>query len=152
MDKAGKETPFWVQKTLAQLNAHEWEALCDRCGLCCLVKAEDEEAGDIYLTSLICPFFDLKTKVCSCYSQRKQQNPDCSTLTPMTVQTYDWLPDHCAYRLVAAGKPLPTWHPLISGRHDTVVNVMNYFKGVKIRHLQPHSDLEDYLILDPPEG
>ncbi|MEG3640601.1 YcgN family cysteine cluster protein [Magnetococcus sp. PR-3] len=146
--KQDSEAPFWETKSLVEMNTQEWESLCDRCGLCCLVKAEDEERGDIYLTSLICPFYDLSCQACGCYDQRKIQNPECSTITPLTVQHYDWLPDHCAYRLLASGKPLASWHPLKSGTVDTVVNVVNYFKGVKIRHLQPHSNLEDHLILD----
>ena len=31
-----------------------------------------------------------------------------------------WLPDTCAYRLLAERKPLFDWHPLISGDPDSV--------------------------------
>jgi uncharacterized cysteine cluster protein YcgN (CxxCxxCC family) len=30
------------------------------------------------------------------------------------------MPSTCAYRLLYEGKPLPTWHPLVSGDPDSV--------------------------------
>jgi len=41
-------------------------------------------------------------------------------LTPDDVDTFHWLPTTCAYRLVAEGKDLPNWHPLVSGRLESV--------------------------------
>ena len=38
----------------------------------------------------------------------------------LPVGRLDWLPETCAYRLRAAGKPLPGWHYLISGDRETV--------------------------------
>jgi uncharacterized protein len=46
--------------------------------------------------------------------------PDCVGLTPDVVRTLRWLPPTCAYRLVAEGKDLPEWHPLVSGDPATV--------------------------------
>jgi uncharacterized cysteine cluster protein YcgN (CxxCxxCC family) len=41
--------------------------------------------------------------------------PDCMRLSPKTRHAFRWLPSSCAYRLVAEGKDLPSWHPLVSG-------------------------------------
>ena len=41
---------FWKKK-LNQFNKEEWEALCDRCGKCCLINLEDEYNGDIFYTN-----------------------------------------------------------------------------------------------------
>jgi uncharacterized cysteine cluster protein YcgN (CxxCxxCC family) len=37
-------------------------------------------------------------------------------LSPGTIAELTWMPSTCAYRLLAEGKPLFDWHPLIS--HD----------------------------------
>jgi uncharacterized cysteine cluster protein YcgN (CxxCxxCC family) len=110
---------FWEQP-IDTLSRQEWEALCDGCGKCCLHKVEDEDTGAIYPTNVACKLLDLKTARCRDYRNRKMFVPDCLRLTPRLAEELAWLPDSCAYRLRAAGKPLPDWHYLISGDRETV--------------------------------
>ena len=46
--------------------------------------------------------------------------PDCVTLTAENVKELFWMPKTCAYRLIEEGKPLPDWHPLITGDPKSV--------------------------------
>jgi uncharacterized cysteine cluster protein YcgN (CxxCxxCC family) len=41
-------------------------------------------------------------------------------LTWRNVGRIRYLPSTCAYRLLSEGKPLPPWHPLISGTKQSV--------------------------------
>lgn len=111
--------PFW-RKGLDKLTKSEWESLCDGCGRCCLVKLEDEDTEEIHFTDIACKLFDAGTCRCVNYARRKKLVPDCVQLTPEAVRTLRWLPPSCAYKLVAEGKDLKWWHPLVSGRVESV--------------------------------
>lgn len=116
LDKGEK---FW-EMPLESLNRAEWEALCDGCGQCCLHKVEDADTGDYYRTNVACKLLDLKTARCSDYRYRRAYVPDCMRLTLRNVDSFDWLPETCAYRRRAQGKPLPDWHYLICGDREAV--------------------------------
>lgn len=120
--------PFWKTKTLDTLSREEWESLCDGCGRCCLVKLEEEETGEIHYTNVACRMLDCTSGHCKDYAQRKRHVPDCVTLTPDIVRSVDWLPPSCAYRLMAEGRELYWWHPLVSGDPQTI-----YAAGVSVR-------------------
>ena len=87
---------FWKNYSLAKLTQVEWEALCDGCGLCCLIKLEDEDTQEVAYTKVACKLLDCSTARCSNYPDRLQYVPDCIQLTPEKLETIHWLPSSCA--------------------------------------------------------
>ena len=87
---------FWKHYSLEQLNHAEWEALCDGCGLCCLIKLEDEDTAEVAYTKVACKLLDCKTARCSDYPHRQQYVSDCIQLTPERLRSISWLPPSCA--------------------------------------------------------
>lgn len=112
--------PFWETKPLEAMSRAEWESLCDGCGKCCVHKLEDEETGELHPTNVACKLLDRHSGQCTNYRHRRAFVPECVRLTPAKLRQIDWLPETCAYRLLDEGKPLPEWHPLISGDPESV--------------------------------
>jgi uncharacterized cysteine cluster protein YcgN (CxxCxxCC family) len=135
--------PFWIGKSLEDFSQAEWESLCDGCGRCCLVKLEDEDTGEIHFTDLGCKLLDGKTCRCSDYRRRRQRVRDCLKLTPESVRALPWLPPSCAYRLIAEGKGLAWWHPLVSGSAETVHEAGVSVRG-RVAALETEVKLDDY--------
>lgn len=105
---------FWLNKDLVDLSDTEWESLCDHCGKCCLVKLEDQ--GDVAFTRFACKKYDLINGGCGTYSHRHHIVMSCLNIREiLRSKNWNWLPDTCSYRLVFENKPLPYWHPLVSG-------------------------------------
>lgn len=109
----GLRPRFWERYRLDQLTPAEWEALCDGCGQCCLLRHIDRRQLTVF--ALACDLLDIPNARCSDYAGRQQQVPDCTQLTPERVARFDWLPGSCAYRRLHLRQPLPDWHPLLSG-------------------------------------
>jgi uncharacterized cysteine cluster protein YcgN (CxxCxxCC family) len=122
--------PFWETKRLAEMDAQEWESLCDRCGRCCVIRFEDEDTGEVIPTRVSCKLFNAETCACSNYSRRKRYVPDCIKLTPENIEDLGWMPLSCAYRRLHEGRGLAAWHPLVSGDSESV-----HRAGVSVRGL-----------------
>lgn len=138
---------FWERYTLAELTPEEWEALCDGCGRCCLIKLEDEDSGEIAFTGVACKQLDLDNGQCRDYPNRQQRVPDCIQLTPEGVTRIRWLPRSCGYRRVHEGRGLAAWHPLISGDSFSVKKAGISVVGRVISESAVYEDdLEDHVI------
>jgi uncharacterized protein len=145
------EIPFWRRKSLAQMTDSEWESLCDGCGKCCLNKLEEVETDRTYYTDVGCRLLDGQTCRCRDYANRQKLVDDCVRLTPKSLKSITWLPPSCAYVLLAEGKDLYWWHPLVSGDPETVhaagVSVRGRVRDSEVN--VPDADLEDYIVSWP---
>lgn len=112
--------PWWETTPLSEMSETQWEALCDGCAKCCLLKLEDEDTGEIAYTRLHCKLLDDESCRCSNYEARKTYVPDCVKLTSDNLASLKWMPRTCAYRLIHEGKSLFDWHPLVSGAPQSV--------------------------------
>lgn len=111
---------FWKRKSLAEMSRREWESLCDGCALCCLQKLEDEESGEIYFSDIACRLLDTSTCRCTDYAARARTVASCLVLSADQPDAFRWLPASCAYRCLAEARPLPAWHPLVTGDANSV--------------------------------
>ena len=140
-------TEFWKTYPLDELNSAEWEALCDGCGLCCLIKLEDEDSNEVAYTKVACKLLDCQTARGSDYKQRFKFVPDCIQLTPEKLATIHWLPPSCAYRRLKEGKNLPTWHYLNTGSHDSIIKARKSAAGRCISENKINEEeIEDYVV------
>ncbi len=112
-------SPDWLDKPLSELTEVQWESLCDGCGKCCMAKLQDEETDKIYYTNVACRLFDEQKCQCTDYQHRTREVPECISLSLERAHEFSWLPKTCAYRLRFELKPLPEWHPLVTGNIDS---------------------------------
>jgi len=142
---SSQEEKFWQTIPLDEMTEAQWESLCDGCGKCCLEKLEDAETHQIVYTNVACKLLDLDRCRCRDYPRRSERVPDCIRLTPARLHHPYWLPERCAYRLIAEGRPLPAWHPLVTGDPESVVAAGESMRGRAVSETEV-DDLEWHLI------
>ena len=142
--------PWWETKRLEDMSVPEWEALCDGCGLCCLVRFEDEDSGEVIPTRVHCKLYDPDKCQCIDYENRKQHVPECIQLTPHNIEALEWMPKSCGYRRIHEGRGLAWWHPLVSGETETVHTAGVSVRGQTISETSLENE-EDALDFEAPD-
>ncbi|QDL92271.1 YcgN family cysteine cluster protein [Paroceanicella profunda] len=139
---------FWNTVPLLEMTSEEWEALCDGCGKCCVLKLEDEETGKVHYTDVACRLFDDSTCRCSQYALRQSLVKGCVVISPDNLpQIRDWMPKTCAYRRLSYGEKLPYWHPLLTGDPDSPFLSGNSVRDSTVPEWDvDEDDLEDHII------
>jgi uncharacterized protein len=74
----------------------EWDAICDRCGLCCYQKKYLHHRLVIDLSSP-CPYLDESTRQCRVYENRFRVCLDCRRVTRYHALFSGLMPADCAY-------------------------------------------------------
>ncbi|MEX0738144.1 MAG: YcgN family cysteine cluster protein [Pseudohongiella sp.] len=151
MNSSAVREHFW-ELPLSDLNHREWELLCDGCARCCLKKLQDDApaqgTGDLVYTRVVCRYLDQRKCACTAYGQRNVLVPDCLVLDMSVLrQSVDWIPDTCAYKLRYQHKPLPAWHPLLTGSREAMLEQGIAVTGRVISEEYVHDDgLEEHVI------
>lgn len=148
IDRKGLAPEYWRKTPLSSMSRLEWEALCDGCGRCCLLKLEDEDTGQVAYTDVHCRLFDPGTCRCGNYAHRKRLVAGCVQLTPETIdESAPWMPETCAYRRLHEGRDLPDWHPLMTGDADSPRKAGMAMHNASVPEWEvDEDDLEDHII------
>ena len=77
-------------------------------------KLEDTETSEVEFTCIKCRYLSQERR-CGVYENRVEFVGDCLNIRDLDPEYYRWLPESCAYRRVHEQRPLPKWHPLITG-------------------------------------
>lgn len=140
---------FWERVSLGRMTGEEWEALCDGCGRCCVLKLEDEDTGRVHYTDIACRLFDDRTCRCGSYALRAKLVEGCIVLTPQNLPTVaHWLPRSCAYRRLHEGRGLADWHPLVSGDPESVHRAGISLRGRTVPEYEVLEDEQEDHIVD----
>ena len=139
---------FWETVPLDEMTATEWEALCDGCGKCCLLKLEDADTGRVHYTDVACRLYDCETRSCDQYMLRRMFVPGCVVLSPDTIdEAAAWMPASCAYRRLHEGRGLADWHPLVSGDPASVERAGQALTWPIVPEYEvAEEDLEDHVL------
>ena len=93
---------------LRRMTPAEWDAICKRCGVCCLIKIEGPAGRTLYLRRS-CEHLNPQTRQCQIYDTRIESCcGDCLRVTPALMLRGGLLPDSCGYMEYVFG---PAKHP-----------------------------------------
>ena len=141
-----KNNKFWQNKKPQDYTTEEWESICTHCGKCCLIKLQDEENDEVFYTNVICKYFNCEKHLCSEYSQRCTLVPECLKLNPQNINQIPWIPETCAYYILAQTGSLPAWHPLVSGK--PLPTEFKIPQNTISENLVSEEELEDHILED----
>ena len=141
------EERFWEKKSLTELSDEEWEAVCDGCGRCCMIKLQDESTDEVHYTAMVCDLLDQEHVRCTAYPRRHELVPDCVVIDAERALEFSWLPLTCGYRTLAEGRQLPWWHPLISGDASSVVEAGISVKGRVVAESEIHPEEHEDMVV-----
>jgi uncharacterized cysteine cluster protein YcgN (CxxCxxCC family) len=91
---------MWVAfRILAEYRRHkaDWEALCNRCGLCCYERSLSRSGEVAVDLSRPCEFLDKASRLCRVYKNRFRVCPDCQKVNLFRALFHRYLPPSCAY-------------------------------------------------------
>jgi RimJ/RimL family protein N-acetyltransferase/uncharacterized cysteine cluster protein YcgN (CxxCxxCC family) len=101
IDRSGLRPAFWRRFPLDSLPRNEWEALCDGCAKCCLIKLEDEDTGHVaYTDGRLPPARPAAPAAAAITRSAASSCLAASTLDRDNIESTSstWLPETCAYR------------------------------------------------------
>ena len=76
----------------------EWDALCKKCGLCCLIKLSSGFKNVTLYTDFCCEHLNCSTKACKIYKKRiEAEKGNCRKANLDIVLNNELLPASCAY-------------------------------------------------------
>jgi uncharacterized cysteine cluster protein YcgN (CxxCxxCC family) len=91
------EKDFFKFKKMNEFTKDEWEAICSRCGLCCMEKLIDSETQELFFTCVSCIYLELDSLKCSVYEKRLEFKKDCVKLSVDYLEKYiNYLPKNCS--------------------------------------------------------
>ena len=139
---------FWEKYNLDQLNQDEWEALCDGCAKCCLLKIVNKKKT--YMTNISCSKLVHDSCRCSDYLNREKNVKDCLKLTKENLhKNLKFLPSSCSYKLINEGKTLPDWHHLITNDKEKVHKLNKSIRDFCVSETSVGlKDYENYIIAE----
>ncbi len=82
---------------LYMMGSEQWDTLCKRCGVCCLMKF-GPNSKTTFFTDLCCSHFDCQTRQCNVYKNRLVICRDtCKKIDLSVVLDGQMLPRSCGY-------------------------------------------------------